>query len=80
MFKIEYVTPVPKVFPPRKLKNLRSISGLMTLDKQFEKLIEEIMLSDMKHQIDPCQYGNQYGLSMQHYLIKMINKLDGVAP
>ena len=37
IFKTEYVTPVPKVYPPRKLQNLRSISGLMTLDKVFEK-------------------------------------------
>ena len=29
----------------------------------------------MKPNIDPSQYGNQYGLSIQHYLIKMIHKI-----
>ena len=75
IFKTEYVTPVPKVFPPTKLKNLRSISGLMTMDKIFEKLIGQAMIEDMKKNIDPSQFGNQNGLSTQHYLIKMIDKI-----
>ena len=29
----------------------------------------------MKEKIDPSQYGNQHGLSIQHYLINMINKI-----
>ena len=29
IWKVEYVTPVPKVLPPEKLKDLRKISGLL---------------------------------------------------
>ena len=47
----------------------------MTLDKVFEKLIAKIIIKDMKPKIDPSQYGNQYVLSIQHYLIKMIHKI-----
>ena len=36
IFKTEFITPIPKVFPPKKLKNLRSKSGLMTIIKVFE--------------------------------------------
>ena len=75
IFKTEYVTPVPKVFPPKKLKNLRSISGLMTFDKIFEKLIGQAMIEDMKTNIDPSQFGNKNGLSTQHYLVKMVDKI-----
>ena len=74
-WKQEYVTPVPKVFPTKLLKNLRSISGLMTFNKIQEKLISEIIISDMKESMDPSQYGNEYGLSIQHYLINMIDKI-----
>ena len=33
------------------------------------------MLSYMEGKMDPTQFGNQYGLSIQHYLVKMIHKI-----
>ena len=33
------------------------------------------MIADMKDQIDPSQFANQKGLSIQHYLVKMIDKI-----
>ena len=33
IFKLEIVTPVPKVFPPKNIDDLRNISGLLNLDK-----------------------------------------------
>ena len=39
------------------------------------KLISELIISDMKEKLDPSQYGNQYGLSIQHYLVNMIHKI-----
>ena len=62
MWKKENVTPVAKVFPPKLLKNLRSIRGLMSFNKIQEKLISELIISDMKEKMDPIQYGNEYGL------------------
>ena len=32
-------------------------------------------LSDMKRKLDPSQYANQPGLSIQHYLVKFINRI-----
>ena len=29
----------------------------------------------MKHQLDPSQYGNETGISVQHYLINMLHKI-----
>ena len=55
---------------------LRSnISGLLTFDKIAEKMIADIIISDMQSSLDPAQYANQKDLSLQHYLIKMINKI-----
>ena len=41
----------------------------------MEKLIAELMISDMKERMDPSQYGNQKGISIQHYLINMIHRI-----
>ena len=75
IYKFEYSTPVPKVFPPEKVIQMRNISGLLTFDKIMEKLISDIMISDMKKKNDPSQYGNEKGTSINHYLIKMIHKI-----
>ena len=32
-----------------------------------------LMLSDMKDKLDKSQYGNQKGVSIQHYLVKFID-------
>ena len=73
IWKFEIVTPVPKVFPPSSPEQLRKISGLKNFAKISEKIISEFVIADMKK--DPSQYGNEKGLSTNHYLIKMVNKI-----
>ena len=75
IFKMEIVTPVPKQFPPKDIDQLRNISGLLNLDKIAEKLVSRLIISDMKENIDPSQFANQKGLSIQHYLIKFIDRI-----
>ena len=75
LWKCESVTPVPKSFPPKSPEELRNISGLLTFDKIAEKMIAELIISDMAEKLDPAQYTNQKGLSLQHYLIKMIDQI-----
>ena len=41
----------------------------------MEKLIAQLMISDMDASMDPAQFGNQKGTSIQHYLIKMIHRI-----
>ena len=69
------MTPIPKVNPTLKLCDLRNISGLLNFDKITETLISELILSDMESKIDPAQYGNRKGKSINHYLIKMIHRI-----
>lgn len=73
--KLERVTPIPKISNPKEIKDLRNISGLMNLDKVMEKIVCKRIVDDMKSQLDPSQYANQKGLSIQHYLIKMIDRI-----
>ena len=75
LYKSEMITPVPKTFPPRSVDELRNISGLLTFNKVAEKLVAELMISEMKKCLDPSQYANQKGISLQHYLIKMIHQI-----
>ena len=75
IWKVEYVTPVPKVHPPENLADLRRISGLLNLSKITDKIIAEIITEDMAHARDRSQYGNQKKISLQHYLVKMLHKI-----
>ena len=75
LYKSEMVTPVPKVHPPSSPEELRNISGLLTFNKISEQMIAELMISDIMQSLDPSQYANQKGVSLQHYLVKMINQI-----
>ena len=75
IWKVELATPIPKTHPTSKLSDLRNISGLLNCDKISETLISELILSDMKNNIDSAQYGNTRGRSINHYLIKMIDRI-----
>ena len=77
-WKLEIVTPVPKKFPPASTEELRKISGLKNFSKIAEKFLAEYMMEDMKNRLDPSQYGNQKGVSINHYLIKLVNKILNV--
>ena len=67
---VEMVTPAPKVFPPTKIEDLRKISGLKNFSKIAEKIFGNIMIVDMTKSRDVSQYGNEKGVSVNHYLIK----------
>ena len=41
----------------------------------MEKILSEMIMSDMSKNLDPTQYGNQKGVSFQHYLINMIHRI-----
>ena len=75
LWKNEVVTPVPKVFPPEKLEQLRKISGLLNFAKIADKILAEYMVEDMAPHCDKAQYGNEEGLSVQHYLVKMLHQI-----
>ena len=73
--KYEYVTPVPKVYPPANTDDLRKISGTKNLSKIYEALLADYMIDDMNPKTDPSQFGNEKGLSIQHYLVKMVHQI-----
>ena len=48
---------------------------MLNLDKIAEKLLSELIISDMKKKLDPSQYANQKGVAIQHSLIRFIDKI-----
>ena len=58
IYKIETITPAPKVQPPKVLDDLRPITNLFTFCKIGEKIICEMIVSDMVSKMDPAQFGN----------------------
>ena len=73
MWKMEYITPVQKCYPPTQISEFRPISSLLSWAKISDKLLASYIIEDMSK--DKRQYGNQKGLSINHYLIKMVNKI-----
>ena len=71
MWKLEHVTPVPKVFSLEQMKDLRKVSGLLNFSKITDKIIGEYIIKDMKPSRDRGQYGNKKNVSIHHYLIIM---------
>ena len=75
IWKLEVVTPVPKIHPPGSEGDLRKIACTLNFSKIFEAILSEYLILDMKPSSDPCQFGNEKGISVQHCLIKMLNKI-----
>jgi hypothetical protein len=75
LWKLETVTPVPKVFPPLCLKDLRKISVFLNFSKVTEQILSELLVADMKEKFEKSQFGNQKGTGVQHYLMKLIHKI-----
>ena len=75
IYKRETITPIPKQHPPETREMLRPIANLCNLNKIMEKIISEMIISDMKHSLDPSQYGNQKHLSIQHYLVRFLHRI-----
>ena len=75
MWKHEFVTPVPKVYPPKSPDDLRKIACTKNLSKIYEALLSDNIIKDITPNIDRAQFGNKAGLSTTHYLVKMINRI-----
>ena len=41
----------------------------------MEKIISEMVITDMQDNLDPSQFGNQKDLSIQHYLVRLLHRI-----
>ena len=75
IYKQEVITPIPKQYPSETLEMLRPISNLCNMNKIMEKIISELVVDDMRLNLDPSQYGNRKYLSIQHYLVRLLHRI-----
>ena len=75
IWKLEIVTPAPKVYPPASEEQLRKISCTKNFSKIFESILADYVIADMKPTSDPSQFGNEKGISVQHCLVKMLDTI-----
>ena len=60
--------------PPR-IKDLRKISMTLNFSKLFEKFLCGLILDDMKSSADKSQFGCKKKISIQHLLVKLIDRI-----
>ena len=75
IWKVEQVTLVPKTYPTSHITQLRKISLIRNFGKISEKVLAEMVIEDLSKSLDKCQYGNQKGVSINHYLVNLIHKV-----
>ena len=75
LWKNEFITPIPKVFPSKSESDLRPISGVLNFAKIADKIISSYIIQDMEPHRDRAQYGNEKGLSINHLLVQMIHQI-----
>ena len=72
-WKTEYQIPIPKSFPPSSEDDIRNISKTPFLSKVYESFIAGWLLPVIAPYLDPDQCGGLKGLSVSHYLIKLLD-------
>jgi hypothetical protein len=75
IWKIEIQKPIPKEYPPLNMDMLRNVSNLKNFEKIMQSILGQLIVGDMAAKLDPSQYGNRRGVSVQHYLMNMLHKI-----
>ena len=74
-WKIASVCPVPKTSPVSSYDQLRPISVTPILGRLFEGFLADWTMSDIKSKLDPRQFGNLKGSSVNHYLVSLLDEI-----
>ena len=69
------ITPIPKKKVVSEMGELRPVSLTPTLGKILEGMVTQVMLKDIRANLDPRQYGNLKGSSTAHYLIYLLDTI-----
>ena len=72
-WKVEFVTPIPKIPQPESEDDLRPIALTSFLSKVMEQFVVMWLMEIIGDKLDFRQYGGMKGNSTSHYLIELIN-------
>ena len=83
-WSVEYVTPIPKSKVVETEDQLRPISIVPDLCRDFSDILVKWLLPYVEKRMDPAQFGGMKGCSSTHYLILLYNfimsRLDSREP
>ena len=77
-WKTEHQLPIPKLYPPQTEDDIRNISKTTFMSKVYESFIAGWLLPIIQPYLDPGQCGGLKGLSVSHYLIKLLHFVHSV--
>ena len=79
IWKLEYVTPVPK--KAKALKNLndvRKIASTSDYSKAFEHILLKWINEDISKNLSKRQYGGKKGVGTEHLIVTLIDKIKNI--
>ena len=75
IWKLEYVTPLPKCPNPKKISDLRKLALTSDYSKLFEGFLKDWILEDISENLDPSQYGARKGTGTEHLIVKFVDRV-----
>jgi len=75
LWKIETVSPVPKVEPCKELTDVRKIACTSDYSKLYEGFLKGWILEDISKNIHPKQFGGQKGTGTEHLLVCLVDRV-----
>ena len=75
MWKVEYVTPIPKVVNPTSISQMRKISITSDFSKLFENILKDMTLEDSEKNFDQSQYGGRKGVGTEHLIVCYVDRI-----
>ena len=74
-WKLEIVTPIPKIQYPHNYSDLRKISCTSDYSKLFESVLKEFILKDINSNLPLSQYGGRIGVGTEHLIVNFIDRV-----
>ena len=75
LWKLEWVTPAPKVTDPKEISDLRKISCTSDYSKLYEGYLKEWIIEDISDKIDIGQFGGQAGVGTEHMIVCYLDRI-----
>ena len=74
-WKLEWVTPVPKITNPKQISDLRKILGTSDYSKCFEGFLKDWIMEDVSNNIDIGQIVGQGGIGTEHLIVCLLYRI-----
>jgi hypothetical protein len=74
-WKLEWVTPAPKISHPKEISDLRKISSTSDYSKIYEGFLKDWIMKDVSDNFDIGQFGGQPGIGTEHLIVCLMDRI-----